>query len=196
MISFRKYFLLLLVSAFALVSCGERIDPTPVLSDSANLTSVSFAMGDNPSMSVSAHSMPCLGYLAVTVPEGTNLSALKATYYVSDGAEVLIKGQKQVSGETINDFTNIVDLQVVSESGKVKRDYVVYVKTGNASVDARFYQFMNKHAVPGVSFSVMRHETVVYSTGYGFAVTESRTKTTPDHLFRLASKKRYQPWSY
>ena len=187
MISFRKLLLLLLVSAFSLFSCGEKIDPQPVLSDSANLTSVSFSAGDNPSMSVSAHSVPCLGYLAVTVPEGSNLTSLKATYYVSDGAEVLIKGQKQISGETINDFSNIVDLQVVSESGKVKRDYVVYVKTGNASVDARFYEFMNKHAVPGVSFSVMRHEKVVYSTGYGYAVSESRTKTTPDHLFRLAS---------
>lgn len=187
MSSFRKYLLLLLISAFALVSCGDPIDPKSVLSDEANLTSVSFSKGDNPSISVTAHSTPCLGYLAVTVPEGTNLTALKAKYYVSDGAEVLIGGQKQVSGETINDFSNIVDVQVVSESGKVKRDYVIYVKTGNASVDAKFYQFMVKHSVPGVSFSVMRNEKVVYTTGYGYAVVENRTKTTPDHLFRLAS---------
>jgi CubicO group peptidase (beta-lactamase class C family) len=187
MTSFRKLFLLSLVTAFTLVSCGDPVNPTPVLSDAANLNSVSFSTVDNPSMSVSAHSTPCLGYLAVTVPEGSNISALKATYYVSDGAEVLIKGQKQVSGQTINDFSNIVDLQVVSESGKVKKDYVLYVKTGNASVDAQFYQFMNKHSVPGVSFSVMRGEKVVYTTGYGYAVTESRIKTTPDHLFRLAS---------
>lgn len=187
MSSFRKYLLLLLVSAFAFASCGDPIDPKPVLSDDANLSSVSFSKADNPSMSVTAHSTPCLGYLAVTVPEGTNLTALKAKYYVSDGAEVLIGGQKQVSGETINDFSNIVDVQVVSESGNVKRDYVIYVKTGNASVDAKFYQFMVKHSVPGVSFSVMRNETVLYSTGYGYAVVENRIKTTPDHLFRLAS---------
>ena len=56
--SFRKYLLLILVSAFALVSCGEKIDPKPVLSDSANLTSVAFTTGDNPSMSVFAHSAP------------------------------------------------------------------------------------------------------------------------------------------
>ncbi len=187
MSSLRKYLLLFLFSAFAKASCWDPIDPKSVLSDDANLTSVSFSKADNPSMSVTAHSAPCLGYLAVTVPEGTNLTALKAKYYVSDGAEVLIGGQKQVSGETINDFSNIVDVQVVSESGNVKRDYVIYVKTGNASVDAKFYQFMVKHSVPGVSFSVMRNEKVLYSTGYGYAVVENRTKTTPDHLFRLAS---------
>lgn len=47
--------------------------------------------------------------------------------------------------------------------------------------------FMNAHAVPGLSVAVVRHGTMLYKRGFGFADRDTNEKVTPDHLFRIAS---------
>ncbi|MDH4189856.1 MAG: DUF5018 domain-containing protein [Betaproteobacteria bacterium] len=55
--------------------------------------------------------------IAVTVPSGTSLTALIATFTVSSGATVTVNGTTQVSGQTINNFTNPVVYTVRAQDG-------------------------------------------------------------------------------
>jgi CubicO group peptidase (beta-lactamase class C family) len=87
-----------------------------------------------------------------------------------------------------HDFSgNLQSVKVVSESGERTGNYRIYVKTGDNYVDKLIYKFMNDFSIPGVSVSIMKGTEVVYSSGYGFAVAETETRCTPDHLFRMAS---------
>lgn len=49
-----------------------------------------------------------LGTIAVTVPNGTDVTALAATFTLSPGASAKVSTTSQVSGMTANDFTNPV----------------------------------------------------------------------------------------
>lgn len=63
--------------------------------------------------------------VAVTVPYGTNVSALVATF-VSTGASVKVGSTTQVSGTTTSNFTNSVTYTVTAADGSTQ-DYVVTV---------------------------------------------------------------------
>lgn len=64
----------------------------------------------------------------VTVPYGTNLTNLVASF-VSTGATVAVGGTPQVSGVTINDFTNPVTYVVTATDSSTK-SYIVTVSSG------------------------------------------------------------------
>ena len=122
----------------------------------------------------------------VTVPEGCDLSALIPTFSIHEHATLYINDVEQVSGKTEANFTDISVIKVVSESG-ISAMYDLIVKTGEPDIDVRVYSFMRNFHIPGVSISVSDGRRVIYSSGYGFAEVENRVKTTPNHLFRLAS---------
>src|SRR5207244_1087392 len=63
--------------------------------------------------------------IAVTVPFGTNVTALVATF-ATTGAGVTVAGTTQVSGTTANDFTAAVTYRVTAADASTK-DYVVTV---------------------------------------------------------------------
>lgn len=56
-----------------------------------------------------------------------------------------------------------------------------------AEIDAPVYNFMAENNVPGISLAITRNEEIVYVRSYGFADRETKTRLTPDHLFRIAS---------
>ena len=156
-------------------------------SNAANMTRFSFQSSDNSGMSGTSYATQANGVYFITVPEGTDLTKLVPDIVVSEGASVFIDGTAYVPG-TPHDFSGSVQkVQVVSEDGSQKREFRVCVKTGNRYIDDKVYSFMNDFAVPGVSVSIMKGTEVVYSSGYGFAVVETDTRCTPDHLFRMAS---------
>ncbi|MDD2595594.1 MAG: serine hydrolase [Bacteroidales bacterium] len=186
-IIFKSLTLLLLVLA---VSCNKnRIepDPKPEVEENANLASVGFTLADNPLLGQSVYSYNVGEYFYLSVPESANLKALKANFSVATGSKVYIKDVEQVSGVTVSDFSDIVTVKVVSSTGKYTKSYFVYAKYGNMDIDKRVYKFMTDYSIPGVSISVMKDEKIIYSSGYGFSIEESRTKTSADHLYRLAS---------
>jgi len=57
--------------------------------------------------------------LRVRVPPGTDLRALTA-FFTSTGAAVLVNGQEQISGITVNDFTRPVEYTVRAEDGSME----------------------------------------------------------------------------
>lgn len=69
--------------------------------------------------------------ISVTVPYGTDLTRLVATY-VTAGAWVTVGGVEQASGETPNDFTNPVTYTVNAPDGTTQ-NYTVTVTVASAS---------------------------------------------------------------
>jgi len=171
----------------ALVSCGTVEPVEPEKSDAASMTRFSFTLGANPDIGVTASAVISNGYYCVTVPEGTDLTRLVPEIIVSDGATVFVDGAPYTEGKAYDFSGNLQTVKVVSESGARTGNFRIYVKTGDAYADRQIFQFMNDFSVPGVSVSVMKGSEVVYSSGYGFAVAETETRCTPDHLFRMAS---------
>lgn len=78
-----------------------------------------------------------------TVPFGTDVTALVATFEVTEGATVKVGDTDQVSGTTANDFTSAVTYTLTSDDGTLTDDWVVTVTaeaptTGNDIVSFRF----------------------------------------------------------
>ena len=63
-----------------------------------------------------------------SLPYGTDPTKLIATFKISQKASLEVNKIVQKSGQTINDFTNTVTYQVISENGKNKLYYKVIVK--------------------------------------------------------------------
>ena len=175
---------------FALASCGTT-EPEPQqepdLSDKASLQHFSFTTSDNPGLSTGSAAVLANDYYCITVPEGTDRSHLVPSLSVSEGAGVFIDDQPFEKGKAYDFSGNVQHIKVVSESGKRTANYKVLVKHGIPYIDNQVYQFMNDFHVPGVSISIMQGTEIKYSSGFGFADNATQTRTTPDHLFRMAS---------
>ncbi len=84
------------------------------------------------------------------------------------------------------DFSKVVTVEVTAENGKTLQ-YKLLVKNGRQEFDNLIYLFMAKYDIPGISFAFSKNEEIAYRSGLGFAITETEERTTPGHLFRLAS---------
>ena len=84
------------------------------------------------------------------------------------------------------DFTRVVTVEVTAENGKTLQ-YKLLLKNGRQEFDNLVYLFMAKYDIPGISFAFSKNEEIIYRSGLGFAITETEERTTPGHLFRLAS---------
>jgi hypothetical protein len=72
--------------------------------------------------------------IAVTVPNGTNVTALVATF-TTTGVSVAVDGTPQTSGTTVNDFTYPVTYMVTAADGSTA-NYIVTVTVAPASAKA------------------------------------------------------------
>lgn len=171
--------------ALAIVSCSKE-DPEDILSDRADLISFVLSKAENPSLSADLQGIRHRNVFYMTVPEGVGLTSLKPTLKVSPGATVRINNVPvSGSGSAVN-FTGVVTVEVTAENGKTLQ-YKLLVKNGRQEFDNLIYQFMAKYDIPGISFAFSKNEEITYRSGLGFAITETEERTTPGHLFRLAS---------
>ena len=177
----------MMLLAAAAAACGTVEPEVEKKNDSATLSRISFTSGANPSLQSTATAVLVNGTYWITVPEGTDLSKIVPEITAAQGASVYVGDTPYTPGMACNFSGNVTGIKVVSESGEKSGNYRLCVKTGDASVDNQIFQFMSDFAVPGVSISIMKGTEVVYSSGYGFAVAEDDVRTTPDHLFRMAS---------
>lgn len=81
--------------------------------------------------------------VSLTVPFGTDLTALVATFEVTEGATVKVGDTDQTSGTTPNDFSSAVTYTLASEDGTLTDDWQVSVAveaptTGKDIVSFRF----------------------------------------------------------
>jgi hypothetical protein len=103
-----------------LAACGDNIH------SSANaLTKFSFTAASNPGLSSDVSATINDNAVAATVPFGTNVTHLVATF-VANAAKVMVDGTEQQSGATATDFTRPVTYKVIADDGS-SRDYTVTV---------------------------------------------------------------------
>ncbi|MCA2001587.1 MAG: hypothetical protein LDL51_06965 [Chloroflexi bacterium] len=95
--------------------------------------------------------------ILVTVPNGTDLSALVASFTTS-GASVKVGGVAQISGTTVNNFTAPLTYTVTAADGSTK-DYTVRVVIAPSSdKDITDFRFVNPNAagvINGTNISVV-----------------------------------------
>ena len=156
-------------------------------SDAASLTRFSFPADKNDGLQATESATFANGVYFVTVPEGADLKKLVPEIIASEGAAIFVGGAPYSPGTAYDFSGDVQGVKIVSEDGSRTGNYRICVKTGDSRIDRQIYQFMNDFSVPGVSLSIMKGTEVVYSSGYGFAVAETDTRCTPDHLFRMAS---------
>lgn len=65
--------------------------------------------------------------VAITVPNGTTVTALVANFVLADGAIAKVGDTVQESGTTDNDFTNPVTYTIVAQDKITTQDYTVTV---------------------------------------------------------------------
>jgi len=87
---------------------------------------LTYDMLDTPNAALSADVTGVLDYtagskaVALTVPYGTTVTALKATFTVNTGATVVVGSTAQVSGTTANNFTSAVEYTVTGVDGRAE----------------------------------------------------------------------------
>lgn len=145
----KKNFFLLSIAALAVMAgCTKQAEPDPYDGREAKLTSFSFTASNNPAVLL----VDCEGEIkgnavSVTVPYGTKLNQMVATFTVGDKESIVtVASVPQVSGVTANDFTAPVDY-VVSLGEKKNAKYTVtcvfapeaqWASAGRTDIDAAY----------------------------------------------------------
>ena len=75
------------------------------------------------------------GTVDITVPYGTNISQLTAFFTVDSNTIVTIKNIKQVSGSTVNNFTNIITYNISAQNIRYQKQYRVRVTIAKNTAD-------------------------------------------------------------
>ena len=168
-----------------LYSCSKDDGPLP-LSDMCSITSVSISKADNPPFSKDAYTLVSGNIIYVTLPLGAELSSVNMNFSLSPGATIMINGIGATGTRITADLTNLVRIEVTSESGRMA-EYFLFAHNGYEELDKFVYAFMKRFSIPGVSIALSKRESVLYTKGIGFADVASRAKVEPGTLFRLAS---------
>ena len=107
--------------------------------------------------------------VAITVPYGTVVNNLVATFTLSGGATAKVGDTAQVSGTTVNNFTNPVTYTVTAESGAVQAWTVTITIAPNTENDILTF------SVPGQTGSAAintTNHTVAITVPYGTEVDD------------------------
>ena len=140
------------------VSISETVDAIVYDSASAqwfDLNINQFTLAASNAAEITAYSVPGqtgsaninsgTGTIGVTVPSGTNVTALVATFTVSAGvSSVKVGSTSQVSGTTANNFTSPVTYVVTAQDGVTTKNWVVTV-----TVAASNAAEITAYSVPG-----------------------------------------------
>ena len=143
-------------------------------STSADLTSFAFLAADNPALASDVTATINGTAVAATVPYGTDVSALVATF-TSTGQAVMVSGTPQVSGATADNFANPVTYTIVAADSTTKA-YTVTVTVAPSPAKAitsfEFTSALNSGA--GISTDVVATisgTTIAATVPYGTDVT-------------------------
>lgn len=183
--------LLFFLTAVVLVwSCSKGNDP---IVPTYNNTIKSFVINaaQNSGMDSDALVVKIGDILYITVDEGVSLTSLIPTIESGEGTTFYIDDKPVDSGVTAVDLTKTAKLALVSEDGEANI-YYICAKNGDKLIDNEVYGIMKQYDIPGISVSATKNETIKYSYGYGFANVQDMERTTPQHLFRLASVSKTQ----
>jgi SusD family. len=144
--------------------------------------------------------------IEVTMPEGSSVASLVASFVLSDGASSKIGAVAQISGTTSNDFTSTVTYTITAEDGTTTQDWTVTVTiaTGTSSVKEAGITVYNNpstglfrvqlDAQKQVKFSVYNVEgavvleKVVNATGEQIVPIDLTNKPKGIYLLKISNK--------
>lgn len=142
----KKYsYLFLFFISLLTFSCTKSLDDDKdkeaELSNIAVVKSFGFTLGNNPDIAKTSYAFFAGNTLYISVANG-ELNRLTASITASEKAKIYINGAECSDGLYSGDFSGIVPVKIVSESGKVTNQYEVYAKKGDPSFDEKIYSFM------------------------------------------------------
>jgi hypothetical protein len=110
----KNFFLLGSFLLFVLmISCGD--EPEPQKSSEKTLLSFGFLRDDNSQLDKNYAANTLSGTLEFVVPFNTDITALIATFDISDQAKLFIGENEQISGITTNDFSKTLTYTIQAE---------------------------------------------------------------------------------
>jgi Concanavalin A-like lectin/glucanases superfamily/Domain of unknown function (DUF5011)/Secretion system C-terminal sorting domain/CUB domain len=115
------------------------------LSNESKLLSYTFEPADNTALTAAINTTVTDSNATSNVAYGTNVSALKATFSVSPGAQLYIDAAKQVNQKTTAlDYNNDVIVTVVSEDKLSQSNYAVSLNAKNTAAEFINYTVANQ----------------------------------------------------
>lgn len=152
----------------ALVSCKKE-NEDPVIVPDPELTSFKFELANNPE-AISSDIEGVISGDAVTVSmmKAADKSGLVATFTANEGDVVKVGDVVQVSGKTVNDFTNPVDYIVTNSDGSKSALYSVSI----TSVNGKLEPLVTYSSLPLYSGAVLRVNPVDKAPYIGFKERE------------------------
>ena len=101
---------------------AEMIDIVNDMADQSEAEILTYVIGESEGTIDSENAA-----IGVEVPNGTDVTALIATFTLSEDASAKVGSTAQVSGTTANDFTNAVTYTITAEDGTTTKDWTVTV---------------------------------------------------------------------
>lgn len=123
-----------------------------VQSDQKVLLTFSFTKAINSALPTDIAGVISGRQVSFSLPAGTNVNALKATFSISPLATLSVNGRKQENGQTVNDFSSPVTYRVTAEDGTTT-DYLVTV-TVTKSSEKQLTGFSFAFLSPAVSATI------------------------------------------
>ncbi len=152
------------------------------------LLSFGFQKASNPSLTNEVSVSTIGANTLITLPTGTSLTGLKASFTAPAGTTVSVNGVVQTSGVSVNDFSKPIVYQVSAPVGtSLSYTIEVSVQVDLPTVENAVKAFITKYAVPGMSVTITKDERLVYAKGYGLADKDKALPVTPTSMFRVAS---------
>jgi len=103
--------------AAAAYSAPLTVDSPDPLNNQADILAFTLPTVPGAGTAIISSTAAATGTIGISVPYGTAVNALAPSFTLSDGAYANVSGVTQVSGGTVNDFTNPVVYQVIAADG-------------------------------------------------------------------------------
>ncbi|MEI6092579.1 MAG: hypothetical protein WCQ47_02730, partial [bacterium] len=111
------------------------------------------------------------GTIAITVPHGTDVTKLVATFSTT-GASVAISGTPQISGITSNNFTNPKTYTVTAEDGTTKTYIVTVAIAVSSDKNITAFTFPNQVGASVITDTSSTQGTITAKATYGTDLTK------------------------
>lgn len=157
----KRFLLVLLTVALCFSAVGCKHD-TVTKSSEAKILTYKFEASRNDTVldtDVTAE-WNSTAWVATGLPAGANVTALKATFTLSDGAYATVGDVDQTSGTTTNNFSSDITYVIHAEDGTTTKSYTVHVTT------------------PELGFSVFTIDAAISGTSHTVPLTIDNTALT------------------
>ncbi len=134
---------IMLFMGFLLVCCNNNNTETLTTNNGSDITSFELKAANNAALSKDIKATIDMDAKTVklTVPSGTDVTALKAYFELSEGATASVKAITQKSGVTANDFTNPVTYTITAEDKSTKNYTVTVTKEASSAKNMSTFKF-------------------------------------------------------